>query len=253
MTLFTKACGLGNDFVILELPQSNLETLSQKIADRRYGIGCDQIIFYKHTENPNTLNVRFFNQDGSEAESCGNGTRCLAKWFMQTHNVANCTLNTLGGIVSCKLDGTNVSVDYPLPKREANIFTAEIHGMCDAVYVGNPHLVCFTDRIEELEQLAPTLENHPNFPNRTNVGFVQVVDSNTLKLQVWERGAGLTPACGSGACAAAFAAFSRGLTSNLIHVEQPGGTLTINIEDTHLTMTGEGRLIYCGEIDLNAL
>lgn len=253
MTFFIKACGLGNDFVMLEEPQVPLPALSQKLANRRYGVGCDQIIYFRRRLEPDALDVRFFNADGSEAESCGNGTRCLARWFMEDKNLDACVLHTPGGTLACEIAGHDVAVTYAHPKLEPQIFTAEIHGVCDAVYVGNPHLVCFTNRLEELEALAPALENHPHFPNRTNVGFADVCSTTHMRLRVWERGAGLTPACGSGACAAAFAAYKRGLTEATLQVEQNGGSLTVHIGPNQLTMVGEARTIYTGTLNVNTL
>jgi diaminopimelate epimerase len=254
MISFIKARGLGNDFVMLEEPQEeNLSLLSQKIADRRKGVGCDQVIYFQDFPQEKRAKVRFFNNDGSEAESCGNGSRCLAKWLMTKNMTDFYTLDTLGGILECTLSGQEISVTYPIPKVEKDLATPETEGPTDAVFLGNPHLVCFTQRLDELELRAPELENHPYFPQKTNVGFAKMTEAQTLDLRVWERGSGLTPACGSGACAAAYAAFKRGLALSPVSVRQQGGNLKIDIGEKSLTMTGEARITFEGQLDLSHL
>lgn len=254
MISFIKARGLGNDFVMLEeLQNENLSLLSQKIADRRSGVGCDQVIYFQDFPQEKRAKVRFFNNDGSEAESCGNGSRCLGKWLMLKNKVHYYTLDTLGGILKCAISDQQISVTYPLPAIEPDLFTPETQGPTDGVFLGNPHLVCFTGRLEELELRAPELENHPYFPQKTNVGFAKMTDPQTLDLRVWERGSGLTPACGSGACAAAYAAFKRGLAKSPVSVRQQGGNLKIDIGEESLTMTGEARITFEGQLDLSHL
>lgn len=255
MNKFVKAYGLGNDFVIFQNILgcfNGLSEKSQKIADRRYGIGCDQVIFVE--VDSDRFFVRFFNPDGSEAEACGNGTRCVAKWLMKKNGSNVIAFQTMGGLLQCRLqDDETVEVDFPLPTLEQNIFCPEIHGHCDAVYVGNPHLVCFTDRPNELETLAPSMEHHPYFPNRTNVDFVSAISPSHLKLRVWERGAGVTPACGSGAVASAYSAFKRGIADSNILISQQGGDLNITVSPEHVTMRGEAVIVFEGEIDLDQL
>lgn len=252
MINFIKAYGLGNDFAVFEGDLGNTYNLcevSKKIADRRYGIGCDQVIFIENSHAQPF--VKFFNADGSEAEACGNGTRCVAKWLMQKENKNAVDLNTIGGVLHCRLQNNEtVEVDFSLPKLEQNIFCPEIHGNCDAVYVGNPHLVCFTDRPQELELLAPSMEYHPHFPNRTNVDFVTIQSNAHLDLRVWERGTGITPACGSGAVATAYAAFKRGVIGNKVRVHQQGGDLEITVSPECVTMHGEAVIVFQGTIDL---
>jgi diaminopimelate epimerase len=255
MNRFVKAYGLGNDFAIFQGVGGSfvgLEEKSRKIADRRYGVGCDQVIFIE--DRTDGLFARFFNPDGSEAEACGNGTRCVAKWLMKKNESRGIELQTMGGFLQCRLQNDEtVEVDFPLPVLEQNIFSPEIHGHCDAVYVGNPHLVCFTDRPDELETLAPSMEYHPHFPNRTNVDFVSFVSPSHLKLRVWERGTGVTPACGSAAVASAYAAFKRGIGDTKILVSQQGGDLMITASPQHVTMRGEAVIVFEGEIDLDQL
>lgn len=243
---FVKAYGLGNDFVLL---QGDMNLDLRQIADRRYGIGCDQIIYYKHIES-NVFDLRFFNQDGSSAEACGNGTRCAAIWLMKTHHLTSCILETQGGqLFGDLIDVNMVRISYPLPRMERDVVTPEIRGTTDAVFVGNPHLVCFTEHMdEEFETMGPSLESHPYFPNRTNVDFARILEPQVIELRVWERGTGKTPACGTGACATAFAAHTRGLVSSApIEVRQIGGNLSIEITHDRLLMTGPAVIVFEGK------
>jgi diaminopimelate epimerase len=251
---FIKAQGLGNDFVILvnvDVLPSELSDLSRKLADRRYGIGCDQVIVAQETEG--VTKVRFFNSDGSEAESCGNGTRCIAKYLMQQRNLQSITLETMGGRLNCRLEGGDmVSVEMPKPIIEVFDGPQGLGHLSTpdavAVTVGNPHLVCFVDEVDLVERYGEGLENHPSFPLRTNVDFVKIIDSTHLQLKVWERGTGVTPACGSGACAAMVAAYTHKKVAQKAKVTQSGGDLWISFDGNQLFMTGPAILVFSGEI-----
>ncbi len=248
---FTKACGLGNDFVILTLPKENtdLSKLSISLADRRYGVGCDQVIFVEETLSEKTVKIRFFNADGSEAEGCGNGSRCVAKLLMNEKGWTDIKLETVGGTLVCqKEDQNTVSIQMPLPIWEKDVLTPE---KAIFVTVGNPHLVCFVDDINDVKIRGPILETqlhqiNDRFPTRVNVGFAQVIDRNNIALNVWERGAGLTPACGTGACAAAVASCLEGLTERKVTIHQRGGPLEIHWTEDGLSMKGEALTIYQG-------
>lgn len=258
---FTKACALGNDFVIVEAEAFNktldITNLSVLLANRRRGIGCDQVIYIYPTEYKDTYKIRFFNADGSEAESCGNGSRCVAKLLMQTLDRQEIILQTLGGKLKCHfLENGHVSVAYPKPSFKQGIslnphlFVSSPEVMY--VDIGNPHLVCFVEDIMSFEKWGPLLETHlyeidPQHPERVNVGFVQVLDDKTLHLNVWERGVGHTHACGTGACAAAFAANIYGLVGETVQVNQYGGPLTIALGNEELFLQGEGNMTYTGE------
>lgn len=251
MIHFTKACGLGNDFVMIRHDDVDLiQSLSAKIADRRYGVGCDQIVLL----NNDLTFMRFFNTDGSEAEACGNGSRCAAAWILEKSHKNDVTLDTLGGTLHCKklTDGT-IQVSMPTAKILGDA-PVNIDGVFDghplAIQVGNPHLVCFTDEPDEIGTFGAQLEHHPNFPHRTNVEFAKIISPDHIQLRVWERGTGLTLACGSGACATVVAARSKGLVGDCVRVSQQGGDLTVTIND-HGTIyqTGEVKIIFDGTLD----
>lgn len=249
---FAKAMALGNDFVLWHTyPHEKAASLSQKLADRRYGIGCDQIIFFEHQEQ-GVARVWFHNADGSSAEACGNGTRCLVKWLIQNkhHNDAQTVvLHTPGGLIEGSITPDDlVRLTYPLPKDGGVLMVPEIAGACRAIYVGNPHLVCWTDRLDELEKQGPILENHPNFAARTNVEFARLISPNTIELRVWERGTGLTPACGSGAVGTAYAAYLSGITGNCVNVFQEGGALIVEFHEQTANLTGHAHIVFEGSI-----
>ncbi len=248
---FTKACGLGNDFVILTLPKENtdLSKLSISLADRRYGVGCDQVIFVEETLSEKTVKIRFFNADGSEAEGCGNGSRCVAKLLMNEKGWTDIKLETVGGTLVCQKESENtVSIQMPLPVWEKDVLPSE---KATFVTVGNPHLVCFADDINDVKTKGSTLETYLHqinnlFPERVNVGFAQVIDRNNIALNVWERGVGLTLACGTGACAAVVAACLEDWTDRKVMVHQSGGSLEIHWTEDGLSMKGEALTIYQG-------
>jgi diaminopimelate epimerase len=255
---FTKACALGNDFVITEVvdfPNDEvISKLSIKVANRRYGVGCDQVIFIKKLDKDHYF-LRFFNQDGSEAEACGNGTRCVAKLLIKKYKHPKVFLKTLGGDLEGILeDDCRVTVLMPSPlwdeKFEDNSVGRLSTPNAVAVWIGNPHLICFVDNVNLIEKYGMSLEDHPYFPNRTNVGFVEVIKENEIRLKVWERGAGVTPACGSGACAATVASVVRGLVKQNTSVEvmQSGGNISIlwDIIGKKLFMTSSANIIFSG-------
>ena len=224
---FIKAQGLGNDFVMLVNPE---------VAKDR----------------DNSINVRFFNADGSEAESCGNGSRCIAKYLMQQKQKNSIILETLGGTINCQLENDMVTVEMPVPKIEILDGEQSLGHLSTpdavSVNVGNPHLVCFVDNVDLVGQYGEGLENHPAFPLRTNVDFVRVINSEHLQLKVWERGTGVTPACGSGACASMVAAYVHKKVGDKAKVSQTGGDLWISWNGKKLFMTGPANIVYTGNI-----
>ncbi len=262
---FTKACALGNDFVMIDGAHlslyDDLQALSIRLADRRYGIGCDQVVYWYETADPHFYKVDFFNADGSQAESCGNGTRCLARLLMQQRKTDKMQLQTPGGILSCQLLSNNeVAVTFPKPTYDLGI-NLDNHAdlvTSNPVYVnmGNPHLVCFVNPKFDFKHWGPLLETYlykinPSFPAHVNVGFASMVDEQTVSLNVWERGAGFTPACGTGACAAAVAAKARGLTyADITCVIQKGGTLKVQLLQNYVILEGEAYLTYEGSYPL---
>jgi diaminopimelate epimerase len=268
---FTKMHGLGNDFVVInaikeKLPK-DLGDFSKKIADRHFGIGADQILYILNTKEAD-FKMRFFNGDGSEAETCGNGIRCLAKYVYE-HELTKkkkLVFYTLGGIVKPEIQGNLIKVDMGEPKLKTKdwLFNAEkvvkqeleVEGrkyLVTLVSVGNPHCVIFVDDVEkyDLHHLGPLFEHHSKFPKRINVEFVQVINRQEVIMRVWERGDGLTLACGSGASAVGVAGVLNGLTDQKITVHLLGGDLEIEWAkaDNHVYMTGPAAEVFNGKID----
>lgn len=264
---FVKAHGLGNDFVIiddedeaLKKYEDSFHNLAQFLADRRYGVGCDQVILANGNQKKG-FSIRFFNADGSEAEACGNGTRCVALYLMERIGADQITVSTAAGDLFCKkTDAGSIAVElaYTQCIQGVNLEEYNRFSQPPAVYVelGNPHLVCFVEKLTHGQNLGATLEQqlgrvNPHMPDRVNVGFAKVVDPSTLALLVYERGVGFTPACGTGACAAAIAAFSYGLVGNNVAVIQEGGTLHITLDDAQkIWMTGPACLVFQGVISI---
>ncbi|MGQ3296924.1 diaminopimelate epimerase [Reyranella sp.] len=278
-TPFLKMHGLGNDFVVLDARLHALDlTVPRRraIADRRLGVGCDQLIVLEPPTEPDAdVFMRIYNPDGSEAQACGNATRCVASVVMDEHKSDDVTIQTVAGLLESQKVGRGanglpvISVDMGLVRmdwREIPVATA-----CDTRHmpvgigplqdpvgtnVGNPHATFFVDDLAAIPmtELGPKLEHDPFFPERVNVGVAQIIGENRLKLSVWERGAGLTLACGSGACAAGVAAARRGLTGRKVDVVVEHGTLTIEwLRDDHVSMTGGIALAYRGELDRSLL
>lgn len=252
---FLKMHGLGNDFVILDQRQGR-ETLSaaliSSVSDRHFGVGCDQFIVMEPSTKAD-LFMRIYNADASESEACGNATRCVAHLFMQEKGVKTCTIETLAGVLPCKMaENGHVQVDMgpPLEVQELNIGT---DGLGHPVYVsmGNPHCVFFVDNAGDIavDRVGPAYEVHGRFPNRTNVEFAHITRDGKIRLRVWERGAGVTLACGSGACATMVAAASRGLTGRKANIVMDGGELTLEWRETdgHVLMTGPVAHVFEGD------
>lgn len=276
MTPFLKMHGLGNDFAVFDARNRALALDSQAaraIADRRLGVGCDQVIVIEKSLNGADAAMRIFNADGGEVESCGNAARCVARLLMDENGKSAVQLDSEGGPLACSEARGLVTVDMGAPRfgwREiplahdvdTNSFALDVPGAglaalsaASAASVGNPHCVLFVREDVPVETLGPAIEWHPMFPERTNVEFVQVLASDRLRMRVWERGAGVTMACGTGACAAVAAAQRRGLCGTRVEVLLDGGLLTIEWAggDAHIFMTGPTALSYRGEIDLEAL
>jgi diaminopimelate epimerase len=272
---FTKMHGLGNDFVVLDLITQSVHLDAQLIrflADRHRGIGCDQVLVVEPPTDPEMdFLYRIYNQDGSEAQQCGNGARCVAKFIRDRRLSAKRRLRvqTLGGPISMSCGkGNVVTVSMGIPRlspqeipftaaRQATVYTLEACGQpveISAVSMGNPHAVLVVNDVETapVATLGPVLEQHPDFPERTNVGFMQVLDRGEVRLRVFERGAGETMACGSGACAAVVAGRIRGLLDERVRVHLPGGFLQIEWrgDGEPLMMTGPATTVFEGQIAL---
>ena len=267
---FFKMHGLGNDFVVLDFRRSAIPlgaAAARRLADRRTGIGCDQVIVIEPPRHPAAhVMMRIRNADGSEAEACGNATRCVAGLLHREIRETPVRIETAAGVLEAeaRADGS-FAVDmgpartawHEIPLSRA-MDTARVGltsgPLTEAVCtnIGNPHATFFLDDVDtvDLEALGPRLEHHPLFPERANIGFAQIADRRSIRLRVWERGVGITPACGTGACAALVAAHRRGLTERRAAVELDGGTLEIAWrEDGHVIMTGPAMLSFEGAFD----
>jgi diaminopimelate epimerase len=273
-TPFLKMHGLGNDFVILDGRTRALDLPVERrrsIAHRQLGIGCDQLIVLEPpTDRDADIFMRIYNPDGSEAGACGNATRCVASLVMDERKADHVTVQTISGLLESQKTGKGanglpvISVDMGLAKLDWR--EIPVREACDTKHmpvglgplqdpvgtnVGNPHATFFVDNLAAipLEELGPKLEHDPFFPQRANIGVAQMVGQDRLRLRVWERGAGVTLACGSGACAAGVAAARRGLSGRRVEVMVEHGTLTIDwMRDEHVMMTGGISLSYKGEL-----
>jgi diaminopimelate epimerase len=275
MTAFLKMHGLGNDFVVFDARDTAINLtppVIQKIADRHFGVGCDTVVVIRPGGAQADASVLFYNADGSEAESCFNATRCIARFLMDERGLARVKLSTKGGMLACTDAGkTSVTVDMGPPRLDWQQvpvasqvdtlnFPLDVGGASLAASVlsmGNPHCVLFVPDAEgaPLAQLGPRIETLPFFPKRTNVEFAQVLDRDRIRMRVWERGVGVTLACGTGACATAVAAMRRGLAARKVEVMLDGGSLIIEWreEDGHVLMTGPTAMPFRGRLELDRL
>jgi len=260
---FTKMHGLGNDFVVLDTRTQPLPpvtaALARSLADRRTGIGCDQLILLEESATAD-FRMRIFNADGGEVEACGNATRAVAL----LHGMP-AQIETPGGILAVQPGEGGAAVDMGEPRFEWDAIPLayamdtlampvgwEELEQPAAVNVGNPHAVFFVEDCDavELDRLGPQIERDPLFPQRVNVNVATIENEANIRLRVWERGAGLTRACGTGACATAVAAMRRGLVQNEVTVTLPGGPLLISWgEDGRITMTGSATESFRGTFD----
>ena len=272
---FTKMHGLGNDFVVLDGVRQNITLTPAQLrflADRNFGVGCDQILL---VEKPGQAGVdfryRIFNADGSEVEQCGNGARCFVR-FVHEQGLTDkreIKVETKSGIISPRLEADgNVTVDMGKPvfapdripfvsPTDAVIQPLQVGDQevaITAVSMGNPHAVQVVEDVDTAPVAiqGPMIESHPRFPQRVNAGFLQVVDRHSVRLRVYERGAGETMACGTGACAAVVAGISRDLLDSPVRVSTRGGELSIawNGPGTPVHMTGPAVTVFSGEIEL---
>ena len=260
---FTKMHGLGNDFVVLDTRTQPLPpvtaALARALADRRTGIGCDQLIVLDESETAD-FRMRIFNPDGSEVEACGNATRAVAL----LHGMP-AQIETAGGTLAVQPGEGGAAVDMGEPRFEWDAIplayamdTLALPVGWDeleqpaAVNIGNPHAVFFVDDCDavELDRLGPQIERDPLFPERVNVNVATIEDDANIRLRVWERGTGITRACGTGACATAVAAMRRGFVQNEVTVTLPGGALLIEWgDDNRITMTGPATESFRGTFD----
>ena len=270
---FTKMHGLGNDFMVLDLISQHAHIQPKHVrqwGDRHTGIGFDQLLIVETPSTPDVdFRYRIFNADGSEVEQCGNGARCFARFVFDKRLTVKkqIRVETKGGIIELHLKGDGqVRVDMGAPRLQAAEipFVAEAEALSHAVQVagetvelavvsmGNPHGVL---RVTDVDQapvltLGPQLECHPRFPQKANIGFLQIIDAQRARLRVWERGVGETRACGTGACAAAVAGIRQGWLKSPVNIELPGGLLTIEWAGVGqpVLMTGPATRVYEGQV-----
>ena len=256
--------GAGNDFVILDARQAELPITpkgARWLADRNRGVGADQIIRLEPAADADVF-MRILNPDGSEAQACGNATRCVARILFEESGRDAAVVRTLGGLLPVRRSGEGlIEADMGLAQlgwaavplaREMDTLHLPLAGDPAACSMGNPHATVFVPDLAAVDvaALGARLEQDPLFPERANVGFAQVLASDAIRLVVWERGTGITLACGSGACATLVNANRRGLTGRRAVVELPGGALTITWrEDGHVLMEGPTALSFMGELD----
>ncbi len=274
---FVKYHGLGNDFILIDNRHAPEPCLTPEQAvswcDRHFGIGADGVIFVLPAQTGADYQMRIFNSDGSEPEMCGNGIRCLARFIAELEGKSEATyqIQTLAGMITPKLNADGqVTVDMGLPRLlAAEIPTTlaaadekvvnlplEVAGQAwsvTCISMGNPHCITFVEDVAavELAEIGPQFEHHPAFPQRINAEFIQVVRPDYLKMRVWERGAGITLACGTGACASLVAAVLNGKAERRATVELPGGCLEIEwAADQRLYMTGPATRVFASAATL---
>ena len=260
---FHKMHGLGNDFVVIDARADGVAMTNARaraIADRRTGVGCDQLILVEPSQAADAR-MRIFNADGGEVEACGNASRCVALLLGGTS-----TIETLGGTITAVANGAGASVEIGAPRFGWDeiplayaMDTAALPVAWEelstpiAVNVGNPHVVFFVADADavDLALRGPIVETDPLFPERINVNVASLIDTDRIRLRVWERGAGLTLACGTGACATAVAAIRSGRAKSPVTVELPGGTLTVAwAPGRSIRMSGPAAHVFTGEIEL---
>ena len=279
---FVKMHGLGNDFILIDCSSkplgdsSFLSYLAKKLSNRNFGIGADGLILILPSSKAD-LRMRIFNYDGSEAQMCGNGIRCFAKYAYENKLVSKnkFTVETLAGIIIPELTITNnkilgVKVNMGTPKlrrreipmngkdtptvvNETLKINPEQTVKITCVSMGNPHCITFVNDVQSIpvDEIGPKIENHPLFPEKTNVEFIQVLNKQEINFRVWERGVGETLACGTGACAALVAAVLNKKTDREATIHLPGGDLDIQwANDGHVYMTGPAELVFRGEMEI---
>ena len=270
---FTKMHGAGNDFVVLDGVRQHVYLSTEQmrlLADRHFGVGCDQILLVEKAHDASAdFRYRIFNADGGEVEQCGNGARCFVR-FVHEQKLTNKTeivVETQNGLIRPRLESdgrVTVNMGAPvfdparLPFTDGTGAVSEplvVDGetlLISAISMGNPHAVQVVEDVAAaaLEKIGPLIEHHPRFPKRVNAGFMQVMDRHHVRLRVYERGAGETLSCGTGACAAVVAGIRRGLLDSPVTVATHGGTLSIAWEGETVSMTGPAISVFTGEINL---
>jgi diaminopimelate epimerase len=276
MAAFTKMQSLGNDFIMLDGIRQAVRLDSatvRRLADRHTGVGCDQLIVAEPGDDSVDFHMRIFNADGSEVSQCGNGARCFARYLLESGLTAKRRLRVSTQTSHLTLqadDDWQVSVEMGIPQfepvdipfrapargREYQLLAAGESIRLAVASIGNPHAVLRVDQVANapVSRLGPAIEQHPDFPQRTNVGFAEIAGRRHLRLRVWERGVGETRACGSGACAAMAVYRDEGLVDDVVQVELTGGVVEVNWPGTGtLHMRGPAETVFRGEIELTVL
>jgi len=264
---FLKMHGLGNDFVIIDSRHKRINlpvNLIRKLGDRNFGVGFDQLGIIQNSEESDA-HLTFFNSDGSISATCGNATRCVANFLMLETKKDKIDLSTDHISLRAKreIDGS-VSVNMGLPdirwqkiplSEEVDTLFLPIPGQPTATSMGNPHCSFFVDNLDQvkIEAEGAKIENHPLFPQKTNVQFVSVVSKDRLRVRVWERGVGVTKASGSSACAVVAASVRRKITGNQVHVDLDGGTMVVNYKDDGIWMNGPTMHVFDGQLNAQFL
>ena len=265
---FTKMHGCGNDYIYVNMMENAIadpQAAAIAWSDRHKGIGSDGLVLIDRSSLPEAdFSMRIFNADGSEAMMCGNASRCIGKYLYERGltQKTEIKLLTLSGVKTLQLHVNggiveSVTVDMLEPKfDDENLFLAN-RGVSKGVFVsmGNPHYVIFTDQVDQVEETGRILEIHPAFPQRCNIEFAHIEADGSIRTRVWERGSGITQACGTGACATAVAAALTGMAERTSQIVMDGGTLTIEWResDNHVYMTGPAAFVFDGEIESDKL
>lgn len=267
MFSFCKMHGIGNDFVLIDCMENKfdyrLDVLAEYLCDRNYGVGADGVILMDESKVAD-FKMRIFNQDGTEAEMCGNGIRCFAKYVFEKNKTdkTEFSIETLAGIKEIKLELENqkvmgITVNMGKPEIDNIKYIIEVDEKQYQVHpigMGNPHAVCFVKNVDEfdVEKIGPILENYKYFPNKTNVEFVEILDDENIKVRVWERGVGETNACGTGACASSMIAIHEKFTKNKVNVNLKGGKLEIDYDKKTdaVYLKGPAEMVFEGEIEM---
>lgn len=274
---FRKMHGLGNDFVVIDARKAPLDLATPalaRIADRRFGIGCDQLILLEPSVRADAT-MRIFNPDGGEVGACGNATRCIGQLLAQEKGANEAVIETRAGLLHARLSDALVAVDMGLPELawqkipltgngldtariplDASAVDPRLPGWFSAVNMGNPHGIFFVEdgASFDLERIGPRLETHPIFPEKANISLATKTGDNAFRVRVWERAAGITLACGTAACAVAVAAARLGLATGRIRITLPGGTITIDRDaGGRVIMTGPVATSFTGVIDPSLL
>jgi diaminopimelate epimerase len=263
---FLKMHGLGNDFVIIDSRGRDAQitpALAKLIGDRNRGVGFDQLAEIRSSDSAD-IELDFWNNDGSRAGACGNATRCVARLLIDETGKDAVTIRTERGVLHAQRAGDEVAVNMGHPildwaavplARDVDVEHLPLAGDPVAVGMGNPHAVFFVDDITSIDLPAQghAVEHDPLFPERTNVEFAQIRSTSEIRMRVWERGSGITLACGSGACATLVAASLRGLTDKKVRMEVDGGFLTLEWRDDGVWMTGPTALVFAADFDISFL